>query len=1111
MNVNADDPQYRTFHDENVQEVVPEVKSTARNSNHNKNALIAILRNDIVGSFKRFTGPYGPKSLIYADWTASGRALQQIEFYISSEVLDSYGNTHTTTSRTGHQSTCFRLEARQIVAQAVNAKITGRAADDVVLFTGNGTTSAVSKLVLSLGLHVPLPPNYDDSHRPLVLTSSYEHHSNLLPWRESVAEVVTVAYHPVTGVCLEDLKCKLESYQSRRFKIGAFSAASNVTGILTDVDAVSILLHMHGALAFFDYATAAPYVKIDMNPVSLLTNGELAYKDAIYFSGHKFLGGPGCPGVLIAKRKVLAPLNEVPAGPGGGTVFFVSEDHHRYLSNREEREESGTPNLIGDVKLGLVVHLHQSVGAAWIEEEEIQIAEWARERFRQHPGVVLVGHDLVEGSRSLPVFSFLIRCGKRFLHHNFVCALLNDLFGIQSRGGCQCAGPFSQALLGMSAQAVMDIETVLLDKNELYRPGLARVSLPYWMSPEEREYVLRAIHFVADFGSLFLHSYRCNPKTGEWAHTSRLTRFPERVWLSAFDLSSRKTGPNGIHSTNEPNGNGLINEAAALKEWGVSDTSGALEKMFHAAIEAKDQAKREWKRATSSGHETAGVSAALETLRWFVVSEDVEAADFAAAKPDQGLAEPLLGPVQPSLWSPFPVVNPVTREPRSGSVSTVGTAYGAIRGEFSLTSRHGWEGSLPRYLTLQESDASSGVVQGAAATDASHEAFRKKRRAEDETAVTVVTKVEAAAAKEATCAVRIGEKRARNATESAVTVKPIPPPKKLMKLTGQAMMDWKMIKEGDRLLLGLSGGKDSLALLHILIAIQKRAPVKFEIACATVDPQTASFDPSPLIPYVEALGIKYHFLSEPIIELAKDKLQGDSLCAFCSRMKRGLLYGCCRKNGYNKLVLAQHLDDLAESFVMSTFHNGQVRTMKANYAIDSGDLTVIRPLVYVREKDLRDFSMSSHLPIINENCPACFEQPKERHRVKQLLKQEETMVPDLFFKLRQALKPLMHSDMYVTMAGVMSSLDQAGKDKYQRKTSVTSATQGSTNSSGEVVGLIVQSQDDSLRVDDDAVERQKDFSGASDFISIEESLTNTTTESMVCCGLEGEPPCYELA
>ena len=227
------------------------------------------LRACIIASDSLFTTPYGePKPIVYADWTASARGIRQIEDYIQEEVIPFYGNTHTTTSVTGHQSTCYRHEARQIIAESVNAKVTGRAATDVVLFTGNGTTSSIDKLIQGMGLNLPVPQGYDkDKYSPVVFTSVYEHHSNLLPWRETNAEVVTIAYSPETGVDLVDLVAKLEMYKDRAVKIGAFCAASNVTGVMTAVDEVSIILHEHLALAFFDYATAAPYVKIDMNPV----------------------------------------------------------------------------------------------------------------------------------------------------------------------------------------------------------------------------------------------------------------------------------------------------------------------------------------------------------------------------------------------------------------------------------------------------------------------------------------------------------------------------------------------------------------------------------------------------------------------------------------------------------------------------------------------------------------------------------------------------------------------------------------------------------------------------------------------------------------------------
>ena len=270
---------------------------------------VEALRNDIVGNMATLSGPYGQVPCVYADWTASGRALKSVEKYVLEEVMPLYGNTHTTSSMTGHQSTCYRHEARQIVAEATNAKITGRAAVDVVVFTGNGTTAAIKKVVESLGLHVPPPPGYEDEkYRPVVFTSAYEHHSNLLPWRESVADVVTIAYDPVMGVSMTDLEHKLRQYSSRRVKVGTFAAASNVTGLLTAVDQVAATLHRAGAYAIFDYATAAPYVKVDMNPVAVGPDADLVYKDAVIFSGHKFLGGPGAPGVLVAKRRLLSPI-----------------------------------------------------------------------------------------------------------------------------------------------------------------------------------------------------------------------------------------------------------------------------------------------------------------------------------------------------------------------------------------------------------------------------------------------------------------------------------------------------------------------------------------------------------------------------------------------------------------------------------------------------------------------------------------------------------------------------------------------------------------------------------------------------------------------------------
>ena len=233
------------------------------------------------------------------------------------------------------------------------------------------------------------------------------------------------------------------------------------------------------------------------------------------------------------------------------------------------------------------------------------------------------------------------------------------------------------------------------------------------------------------------------------------------------------------------------------------------------------------------------------------------------------------------------------------------------------------------------------------------------------------------------------------------------PPKPLLRHAGKAIADFDMIREGDRVLLGVSGGKDSLSLLHILLHLQKSAPVRFELGAVTVDPQVEGFDPSPLKQVMSDLGVPYFYRSQAIMEQAKQNMDNNSFCAYCSRMKRGVLYDTARKEGYNVLALAQHLDDLAETFLMSAFHGGKLRTMQAHYLNDAGDVRVIRPLVYARERQLRDFAGAAQLPVIRDNCPACFSMPMQRQHLKELLAGEEGNNKGLFKSLLTTLKPLM--------------------------------------------------------------------------------------------------------
>ncbi|MCU7798677.1 MAG: tRNA 2-thiocytidine biosynthesis protein TtcA [gamma proteobacterium symbiont of Lucinoma myriamae] len=236
------------------------------------------------------------------------------------------------------------------------------------------------------------------------------------------------------------------------------------------------------------------------------------------------------------------------------------------------------------------------------------------------------------------------------------------------------------------------------------------------------------------------------------------------------------------------------------------------------------------------------------------------------------------------------------------------------------------------------------------------------------------------------------------------------PPKRLMRHVGRAIADFKMINEGDRILLGVSGGKDSLSLLLILHHLKQYAPIKFELGAVTVDPQIEGFDPSPLKDYLASLGVPYFYQEQAILDQAEGSMDGDSFCSFCSRMKRGILYSTLRKEGYNVLALAQHLDDLAESFLMSAFHNGKLQTMKANYSIQAGDIRVIRPLVYARKTLTTAYAEAAQLPVIPDSCPACFSMPTQRDHMKQLLAQEEKLNKNLFSSLLNTMKPLMSVD-----------------------------------------------------------------------------------------------------
>jgi selenocysteine lyase/cysteine desulfurase len=438
-------------------------------------------RKNIIGNQQHFESPFGIRRIIYADWTASGRCYGPIENYIQQEILPFVGNTHTATTVTGSSMSCAYEESKRIIKEHVNA-----GAEDVLLFCGSGMTAAVNKLQRIMGLRVSERKEWlscDEALKPVVFVTHMEHHSNHISWLETIATVEIIGMGEDGNVDMAHLRFLLEQFKNRVHKIAAVTACSNVTGIQTDYHGIAKLVHAHGGLCFVDFACSAAYCKIDMHP-----DESGAHLDAICFSSHKFLGGPGTPGVLIFNKHLYS--NAVPDQPGGGTVKYTNPWGIReYIEDIEQREDSGTPPFLQGIKAAMCIRLKEAMGVGRMLRREEELLSIIFFRLSEMKRVKVLQADV---TKRLGVISFVVAGA----HYNLVVRLLNDRFGIQMRGGCSCAGTYGHMLLDVDKARSYAIRDSIRKGDLSSKPGWVRLSIHPAMTNAEINFILDAIEIT---------------------------------------------------------------------------------------------------------------------------------------------------------------------------------------------------------------------------------------------------------------------------------------------------------------------------------------------------------------------------------------------------------------------------------------------------------------------------------------------------------------------------------------------------------------------------------------------------------------------------------------